>query len=125
MAIYGALYRKQLPRRPSELPEENKKTSRMWELLVKCWDHDLSIRPDAGDIAPAVSKARPEMLTRVHQSPIWLDENFRSLKRVSVLDRRSHPIKNVSLFCELCSPYPYICLKRIVCSLPTELKPPV
>ncbi|KAF8597605.1 WD40 repeat-like protein [Ceratobasidium sp. AG-I] len=54
MAIYGALYRKQLPRRPKELPEENKKTSRMWELLVQCWDQDPSSRLDAEDIAPAL-----------------------------------------------------------------------
>lgn len=58
MAIYGALYRKELPERPRELPEEDRKSSRMWDILVMCWDYEPSSRPDAEDIAPGVSRVR-------------------------------------------------------------------
>ncbi|KAF8594920.1 hypothetical protein BDV93DRAFT_529003 [Ceratobasidium sp. AG-I] len=54
MAIYGALYKKQLPRRPDELPEDKQTACNMWQLLVKCWDHDPSGRPAADDIAPTM-----------------------------------------------------------------------
>ena len=55
MGVYGALYGKQLPRRPKELPEGNKKLNMMWELIVKCCDYEPSSLPDAEDIAPIVS----------------------------------------------------------------------
>lgn len=57
MAVYGAIFRKELPRRPNELPENNRKTRKKWNLLVKCWNYDPPRRPDAKDIVPVVSRS--------------------------------------------------------------------
>lgn len=39
--------KKKLPRRPKELAETDDKANQMWDLLLKCWDHNPAARPDA------------------------------------------------------------------------------
>lgn len=47
MAIYRAIDKKKPPKRPQELAQEDEKANQMWDLLLKCWDHDPTARPDA------------------------------------------------------------------------------
>lgn len=49
-SIYRALDKKQFPKRPQELPESDARATKMWALLVQCWDHDPDARPDATSV---------------------------------------------------------------------------
>lgn len=47
MGIYRAIDKHTPPNRPKELPTTDKPSERMWMLLLRCWSHDPSARPDA------------------------------------------------------------------------------
>ncbi|KAF8594851.1 WD40 repeat-like protein [Ceratobasidium sp. AG-I] len=47
MSIYRAIIRQKPPKRPKELAESDERSNQIWELLVRCWDHDHAARPDA------------------------------------------------------------------------------
>ncbi|KAF8594860.1 kinase-like protein, partial [Ceratobasidium sp. AG-I] len=47
MSIYRAISRQKPPKRPKELAESDERSNQIWELLVRCWDHDPAARPDA------------------------------------------------------------------------------
>ncbi|KAF8594982.1 kinase-like protein [Ceratobasidium sp. AG-I] len=47
MSIYRAISRQKPPKRPKKLAESDERSNQMWELLVRCWDHDPAARPDA------------------------------------------------------------------------------
>ncbi|KAF8596613.1 hypothetical protein BDV93DRAFT_527976 [Ceratobasidium sp. AG-I] len=47
MSIYRAISRQKPPKRPKELAETDERSNQIWELLVRCWDHDPAVRPDA------------------------------------------------------------------------------
>lgn len=53
--IFGELFRKQLPKRPQELSGPDERTTQTWLLLLKCWDHNPSVRPDASSVLKSVS----------------------------------------------------------------------
>lgn len=52
--IIFALIRKQLPKRPQELSGPEERASHIWALLVTCWDHDPSARPDASSVVESL-----------------------------------------------------------------------
>lgn len=54
-SIYRALDKKQFPKRPPELPESDERATRLWALLVQCWDHDPEARPTALSVLEQVS----------------------------------------------------------------------
>ncbi|KDN33423.1 hypothetical protein RSAG8_13486, partial [Rhizoctonia solani AG-8 WAC10335] len=45
--VLKALWDKKLPKRPEVLSESNSKQDKIWRLLVECWNHDHTARPDA------------------------------------------------------------------------------
>lgn len=47
VGVIRALDRKHPPKRPQELLGSREQSTRMWELLLQCWDHDPFARPDA------------------------------------------------------------------------------
>jgi hypothetical protein len=55
VGIYRAIDKKQPPRRPKVLPGPEERAVRMWDLLLRCWDHDPSARPDALLVLESVS----------------------------------------------------------------------
>lgn len=55
MGIYRAMHAKTPPKRPKELPATEEKVERMWTLLLTCWDHDPSARPEAASVVALVS----------------------------------------------------------------------
>lgn len=48
--VYGAIKRKQVPRKPGELSGTDEPTVRMWGILVECWDHNPAARPNAATV---------------------------------------------------------------------------
>lgn len=55
VAIIRALDRKEPPRRPEQLSGPDERLARTWALLLACWDHDPSARPDASAVLETVS----------------------------------------------------------------------
>ncbi|KAF8596615.1 kinase-like protein [Ceratobasidium sp. AG-I] len=47
MSIYRAISIQRAPNRPKELAEIDDRANKMWQLLMRCWDHDPEARPDA------------------------------------------------------------------------------
>ncbi|KAH7338742.1 kinase-like domain-containing protein [Rhizoctonia solani] len=45
--VLKALSDKKLPRRPESLSQTSDKHDRLWRLLVECWNHNWTARPDA------------------------------------------------------------------------------
>ncbi|KDN41298.1 hypothetical protein RSAG8_07567, partial [Rhizoctonia solani AG-8 WAC10335] len=45
--VLKALWDKKPPKRPEVLSESNSKQDKIWRLLVECWNHDHTARPDA------------------------------------------------------------------------------
>ncbi|KAF8602302.1 kinase-like protein [Ceratobasidium sp. AG-I] len=45
--IYRALDKKKAPTRPDEFPTTDEKANQIWALLLNCWDHTPSARPEA------------------------------------------------------------------------------
>ena len=56
MGIYRALYKKKPPKQPKVLSLPEHQITPMWNLLVSCWDHDPSARPDAASVSALVSQ---------------------------------------------------------------------
>ncbi|KAF8597459.1 kinase-like protein [Ceratobasidium sp. AG-I] len=46
-SVIRAIDKKQTPKRPKILSGPESRANTMWELLLRCWDHDPSARPDA------------------------------------------------------------------------------
>ncbi|KAF8595335.1 WD40 repeat-like protein [Ceratobasidium sp. AG-I] len=47
MSIYRSLTTRKPPKRPQELSETDDRANEVWQLLLRCWDHDPATRPDA------------------------------------------------------------------------------
>lgn len=47
MGIYRAIHAKKPPKRPKEIGVRTEIATPLWELLLRCWDHDPSARPNA------------------------------------------------------------------------------
>ena len=50
VGVYRAIDRKQPPRQPQVLTGPDPRATPMWNILLKCWDHDPSVRPDAPSV---------------------------------------------------------------------------
>ncbi|KAF8602303.1 kinase-like protein [Ceratobasidium sp. AG-I] len=48
--IYRALGKKKPPTRPEEFPNTDEKAAKVWKLLLRCWDHEPTGRPDAAEV---------------------------------------------------------------------------
>ena len=59
MGIYRAIHNKEPPRRPLELSGPGEGAEMMWALLVKCWDYDLTARPEATMVLELVRCGKP------------------------------------------------------------------
>lgn len=58
MGIYRALDRKVPPKRPTEFPGTDDRATAMWQLLLQCWDHDPSARPETSAVMTLVGSER-------------------------------------------------------------------
>ncbi|KAF8593680.1 hypothetical protein BDV93DRAFT_566258 [Ceratobasidium sp. AG-I] len=47
MAIFGAIDKKKVPERPTELLTTDDRANQLWRLLAECWDHNPAARPEA------------------------------------------------------------------------------
>ncbi|KAF8595657.1 WD40 repeat-like protein [Ceratobasidium sp. AG-I] len=47
MSIYRAISLQKPPKRPQELSATDDRANEVWQLLLRCWDHDPAARPDA------------------------------------------------------------------------------
>ncbi|KAF8594402.1 WD40 repeat-like protein [Ceratobasidium sp. AG-I] len=56
VTIYGALNKRQPPKCPQVLSEPDGRSSYVWNLLLACWDHDPSARPDASSILASLQR---------------------------------------------------------------------
>lgn len=62
MGIYRAIHNKQPPKRPAVLSHTDQRSDPMWSLLLECWDHDPSVRPDASSVKELVGSGLPPCL---------------------------------------------------------------
>lgn len=67
MGIYGALTNKQPPARPSELLGPDVQPDQMWHLLLRCWDHNPTARPNALSVLTSVR--RKNLFNQPDRSP--------------------------------------------------------
>lgn len=56
MGIYRAVAVQRPPKRPQQLAGSDTRAAPMWNMLLKCWDHDPSARLDAESVFTLVSK---------------------------------------------------------------------
>lgn len=66
--VYGAIHQKQPPRRPTELSVNEERPEITWSLLLECWDHDPSARPDATAVLISLEFRRPVVYVP-HEEP--------------------------------------------------------
>ncbi|CEL60427.1 hypothetical protein RSOLAG1IB_09633 [Rhizoctonia solani AG-1 IB] len=52
--IYHALTKKVFPRKDVEIFGSHQRGEGMWTLLMRCWDHDPTIRPTAREVLVAL-----------------------------------------------------------------------
>ncbi|KAF8601639.1 kinase-like protein [Ceratobasidium sp. AG-I] len=57
--IILALERKQFPKCPEELSGSDERATRMWALLLQCWDHNPKARPDAPSVLASLQSIAP------------------------------------------------------------------
>ncbi|CAE6497077.1 unnamed protein product [Rhizoctonia solani] len=54
MAVMSAVLRGTPPTRPTNLPENGERSSKMWQLMLSCWDRDPVARPTATEVLDSV-----------------------------------------------------------------------
>ncbi|KAF8593840.1 WD40 repeat-like protein [Ceratobasidium sp. AG-I] len=55
MGVYHAIDARQPPRRPQELAGPESQATFMWDLLMRCWDHDPLARPNAQSVLESLN----------------------------------------------------------------------